>query len=79
MIEKVGFRPTREWVESTFKVELEDPEETKVEGPLQEIPPEESEEEEAPVEEEPTEETEEEEGEMEDPELEALISEILGE
>jgi hypothetical protein len=27
MIEKVGFRPTKEWVESTYKVELEDPEE----------------------------------------------------
>ena len=77
MIEKVGFRPTREWVESTFKVELEDPEETKVEGPLQEIPPEESEEEE------PAEETkvkeEEREEDMEDEELEALISDILGE
>lgn len=29
MIEKVGFRPTKEWIESTYKVELEDPEENK--------------------------------------------------
>lgn len=85
MIEKVGFRPTREWIESTFKVELEEPEETKIEGPLQEIPPEPSEQGEqgeeeeeigaGEVETEPTEKG----GDMEDEELEALINDILGE
>jgi len=87
MIEKVGFRPTREWVESTFKVELEEPEDTKVEGPLQEIPPEPSEqgeqeeegEEAGAGEDTEKEEEKEEEGDMEDEELEALISDILGE
>ena len=81
MIEKVGFRPTREWIESTFKVELEEPEETQVEGPLQEIPAPEAE---AESEEEttPTEtkgETTEAPAEEENADLDALLNQILGE
>ena len=88
MIEKVGFRPTREWVESTFKVELEAEEDTTAEGPIPELPAEEGEEEigedlDAPPElpeeggEEETPATTEEEP-TEDSELEALLDEILG-
>lgn len=76
MIEKVGFRPTREWVEKTFKVDLEEPEETQAEGPLQEIPPAAPEEETSPdTEAEPkTGEGEE----MGDKELDDLLNQILG-
>lgn len=70
MIEKVGFRPTRDWIEKTFKVELEEPEETQAEGPLQEIPSTAPEEEEI----EPTAED----GEMDDKELDDLLNQILG-
>jgi phage gp29-like protein len=38
MIEKVGFRPTREWIEETYKVELEAEEDTVAEGPPPVIP-----------------------------------------
>jgi phage gp29-like protein len=82
MIEKVGFRPTREWVENTFKVELEEPEETQAEGPLQEIPAPEAEAE-AEVEEttptEPKGETTEAPAEEESSDLDALLNQILGE
>lgn len=44
MIEKVGYRPTREWIETTYKVELEEPEEEENQ-PAPEMP------EEAPTEE----------------------------
>ena len=75
MIEKVGYRPTREWIETTFKVELEAEEDTTAppaaEAPVAEAPaelpevPEEGVEEEAP----PAE---------GDSEVDALIAEILG-
>jgi phage gp29-like protein len=90
MIEKVGFRPTRDWIEANFKVELEEPEDTEAEGPLPEVPPEEEETEENEKEEEkesvgdetptpaPTKKEEEEED-LDDDALNALIDEILGE
>jgi len=75
MIEKVGFRPTREWVETTYKVELETPEETEVKGPTPELAPEEA----TVPEEESQKENEEsavpEEG---DEDLDKLIEDILG-
>lgn len=83
MIEKVGYRPTKSWIENTFKVELKEPEETAVEGPPPEIPAEETPEEletEAPVvpvEEETPVETPEEQP-ADDEELDKLIDEILG-
>jgi phage gp29-like protein len=90
MIEKVGFRPTRDWIEANFKVELEEPEDTQAKGPLPEVPPEEEETEENEKEEEkesvgdetptpaPTKKEEEEED-LDDDALNALIDEILGE
>ena len=81
MIEKVGYRPTKEWVESTYKVELEEPEETKIEGPAPELTPEEAGVEEEVPEEQPAEETPEAEPAEEpsgDEELDKLIDEILG-
>ena len=90
MIEKVGFRPTRDWIEANFKVELEEPEDNQAEGPLPEVPPEEEETEENEKEEEkesvgdetptpaPTKKEEEEED-LDDDALNALIDEILGE
>lgn len=36
MIEKVGYRPTKDWIETTYKVELEDEDDTKA-GAAQEI------------------------------------------
>ncbi len=72
MIEKVGYRPTREWIESTFKVELEAEEDTKAppaaEAPA-ELPEAPAELPEVPEEEIPTE---------EDSEIDSLIEEILG-
>lgn len=79
MIEKVGFRPTREWVQDTFRVELEEPEETELEGPAPELPAEEGEEvvqEVAPEEEQP--ETEGAVPSESDTDIDALIDEILG-
>jgi phage gp29-like protein len=73
MIEKVGYRPTKNWIENTFRVELEEPEEN--EGGE---PPEIEDEEEEVVsdtEDKKSEETSEE-GE-DDAELNALIDEIL--
>lgn len=79
MIEKVGYRPTKEWVETTYKVELEEPEETEIEGPAPELTPEEAGAEEAP-EEQPAEEAPEAEPAegQGDEELDKLIDEILG-
>jgi phage gp29-like protein len=83
MIEKVGYRPTKNWIENTFRVELEEPEEN--EGGE---PPEIENEEEtgrSDIEDEKPEETGEEDGDDEgneidsdDAELDALIDEILG-
>jgi phage gp29-like protein len=77
MIEKVGFRPTKEWIETVFKVDLEEPEEAAV----QEEEEEEGEQEApASADEETETETEEEEEEVgtDDEELDRLIEEILG-
>jgi phage gp29-like protein len=83
MIEKVGYRPTKNWIENTFRVELEEPEEN--EGGE---PPEIEDEEETgrlDIEDEKLEETGEEDGDddgneidSDDAELDALIDEILG-
>jgi phage gp29-like protein len=75
MIEKVGFRPTKEWIETVFKVDLEEPEEAAV----QEEEEEEGEQE-APASADEETETEEEEEEVgtDDEELDRLIEEILG-
>jgi phage gp29-like protein len=83
MIEKVGYRPTKNWIENTFRVELEEPEEN--EGGE---PPEIENEEETgrlDIEDEKLEETGEEDGDddgneidSDDAELDALIDEILG-
>jgi phage gp29-like protein len=83
MIEKVGYRPTKNWIENTFRVELEEPEEN--EGGE---PPEIENEEEtgrSDIEDEKPEETGEEDGDddgneidSDDAELDALIDEILG-
>jgi phage gp29-like protein len=83
MIEKVGYRPTKNWIENTFLVELEEPEEN--EGGE---PPEIETEEETgrlDIEDEKLEETGEEDGDddgneidSDDAELDALIDEILG-
>ena len=73
MIEKVGYRPTKNWIENTFRVELEEPEEN--EGGE---PPEIEDEEEEVVSDTKDKKSEEtsEEGE-DDAELNALIDEIL--
>jgi len=83
MIEKVGYRPTKNWIENTFRVELEEPEEN--EGGE---PPEIETEEEtgrSDIKDEKPEETGEEDDDDEgneinsdDAELDALIDEILG-
>ena len=39
LISQVGYRPTKEWIETTYKVELEEPEEAA--APVEEMPPEE--------------------------------------
>lgn len=79
MIEKVGYRPTREWIETTFKVELEAEEDTTappaVEAPVEEAPIEETPAELPEVPEEGVEEEAPAEG---DSEVDALIAEILG-
>lgn len=83
MIEKVGFRPTREWVQDTFKVELEEEEDTVAEGPPPVIPTPEEEagagEELGPPPELPEKAPEEEAPAAEgDVDLDSLIDEILG-
>jgi phage gp29-like protein len=78
MIEKVGFRPTREWIEATYKVELEEPEDTET-SPAKEQEEEKAPEVEKEVAELPKEEEEPSEGEEgESEELDRLINEILG-
>jgi phage gp29-like protein len=81
MIEKVGFRPTKEWIETVFKVDLEEPEEA-VAQEEEEVAPEEEEEEEgeqkAPVGADRETEAEEGEGGIDDEELDRLVNEILG-
>lgn len=94
MIEKVGFRPTRDWIENTYKVELEEPEETQAPPAVEQAAPE-APAEEGPMQEgQPAPEVPAEEGDAEAPtaeapaetatenvpdeELDSLIDEILG-
>jgi phage gp29-like protein len=42
MISQVGYRPTKEWIENTFKVELEEEEDNVAEPPVEEQAPEEA-------------------------------------
>ena len=72
MIEKVGYRPTKNWIENTFRVELEEPEEN--EGGE---PPEIEDEEEVVADTEDKEPKETSEEGEDDAELNALIDEIL--
>jgi|GEM_PF-3592257 len=85
MIEKVGFRPTRDWIEATYKVELEEPEETEAPPAVAEAPAEQAPADSGPMQEgQPAPEIPADEaapaGESapDDEELDALIDEIFG-
>jgi hypothetical protein len=80
LIERVGYRPTKEWIEETFKVNLEegestlDQEQEKIEEITEETQAPEVEEEMAPAEETQTPETEEED---DDEEMNKLLDELF--